>query len=186
MEEITSGKNFQDVKLAPEVVWLGIDFTQVKLIGPSGFSNVPNIVNTQVHSINDLFVKEPNKYNFPKFLGKTARYKLDIVYERNMKIPVDGLVLVSDPGGRVNEEVVQKVVDECQFPKDNLIGMMFVAEALDKNQQAAFAWVTFIDLNTGKVIYTSKYAGTAGGFGFRNYWARSFFDILRQMPSIFR
>jgi hypothetical protein len=179
-------KSFQDVKVAPEIVWLGIDFTKAKFVGPAGFNDIHSIINTQVHSINDLFVKEPAKFNFPKFMRKTARYKLDIVYQRNMKISPEGLILVTDVPGRVDGNVVQQIVDECQFPQDNLIGMMFVVESLDKNQSASFTWVTFIDLNNGKVIYTGKFAGRAGGIGFRNFWANSFFDILKQMTTLMR
>lgn len=187
MEDNTlQSKTFQDVKACAEIVWLGLDFTRVKLIGPAGFNDVHRIVNTEFHAMNDFFVKEPKKFNFPKFIRKTARYKLDFVYQRNMKIPVDGLVLVSDIGNRVDGNIVQQVVDECQFPKDNLIGMMFVVESLDKIQAAAFVWVTFIDLATGKVIFASKYAGRAGGLAFRNFWANSFFDVLKQLPSIMR
>lgn len=179
-------KTFNDVRTAPELVWLGIDFTKVRLVGPAGFSDVNSIIRVQIHSMNDLWVKEPHKYNFPKFTGKTARTRLDLVYQHNMQIPIDGLILVQDTPGRINEGVVQEVVNECKFPQDNLIGMMFVAESLDKNQAAAFVWVTFVDLNNGKVILASKYAGRAGGIGFRNYWANAFFDVFRQMPTILR
>jgi hypothetical protein len=179
-------KTFQDVKSSPEIVWLGIDFTRAKFIGPSGFNDVHSIINTQLHSMNDLFVREPQKYNFSKFLGKTARYKIDVVYQRNLKISPEGLILLSDPGNRFDQNTIQQVVDECQFPKDNLIGLMYIVETLDKNQQASFVWVTFIDLANGKVILTGKYAGRAGGFGFRNFWAGSFFDIMKQFPSMMR
>jgi hypothetical protein len=181
---MTPTKTITDVRAAQEIVWLGVDFTHAKLIGPSGFTDIYSIIHTQFASMNDLFVREQQKFNFPKFLSKTARYNLQKVFERNTKISPDGLILVYDTPNRIDGTVVQQIIDECQFPQENAIGLMFIVESLDKIKSTSFAWVTFIDLNTGKGIITSKFAGQAGGFGFRNYWANSFFDILKRISSI--
>jgi hypothetical protein len=186
MEDNISVKTFQDVRSCPEIVWLGIDFSRVKFIGPAGFNDVRSILATQIHGMNDVVIKETNKFDFAKFLRKRARYKADQVYQHNMNISPDGIVLVVDPGNRVDGAVVQQVVDECKFPQDSGIGLLFVAESLDKNQSAAFTWVAFVDLACGKVIATSKYAGRAGGLSFRNFWVNAFFDILKQLSPIVR
>jgi hypothetical protein len=179
-------KSFQDVKSTPEIVWLGIDFSRVKFVGPAGFNDVHSILSTQVHGMNDVVIKETAKFDFSKLLRKRPRYKAEQVYQHNMNISPEGIVLVTDPGNRMDGSTVQQVVDECKFPQENAIGMMFVAETLDKNQSAAFVWVAFVDLACSKVIATSKYAGRAGGLSFRNFWVNSFFDILKQLGPIVR
>jgi hypothetical protein len=185
-ENTTPNKSFQDVINAPEIVWLGIDFSRVKFIGPAGFNDLQSILTSQIHGINDVVIKENHKFDFQKFLRKRPRYKAEQVYMHNMNINPAGIVLVVDQGNRVDGSMVQDVVNECQFPAENAIGLMFVTESLDKNQAAAFAWVAFVDLATSKVIATSKYAGRAGGITFRNYWANAFFDIIRQLSHIVR
>ncbi len=186
MENNVPVKTFQDVRNCPEIVWLGIDFTRVKFVGPAGFNDIHSILAVQTHGMNDVVIKESKKFDFVKFLRKRPRYKAEQVYQHNMNISPEGIVLVSDTGNRVDGAVVQQVVDECKFQQEDAIGLMFVAETLDKNQVAAFAWVAFVDLNSGKVIATSKYAGRAGGLSFRNFWVNAFFDILRQLSPIVR
>lgn len=187
MEESTQPvKSFQDVRSAPEIVWLGIDFSRVKLIGPAGFSDLHAILSTQIHAMNDVFIKENNKFDLVKYLRKKPRYQAEQVYQHNMNISPEGIVLVTDPGNRMDANTVQQIVDECKFPLQPAIGMLFAAEALDKNQVAAFVWVAFVDMSTGKVIAASKYAGRAGGLSFRNFWVNAFFDVLKQLAPVFK
>lgn len=187
MENYSGNKQLttQDVINAPEIVWLGIDFTQAKFIGPSGFVEINKIINVSLAAINDLFVAEPQKFNFPKLTGKMATSLLNMVYERNVKISSEGIIRVDD-NYTIDEQVVKKIVSEYNFPSDNRPGLLFVVESLNKNKKTANTWVTFVDMKNREVIVTRKFAAPAMGFTFRNYWANAFLGILKLMPGYLR
>ncbi len=39
-------------------------------------------------------------------------------------------------------------------------------------------WVTFFDIASKTVLLTEKMSGKAGGAGFRNYWARAYYNVM--------
>ena len=57
--------------------------------------------------------------------------------------------------------------------------MLFVIDGMSKSKEEASGWVTFVDMKSKKVLLTEYKTGKAGGFGFRNYWAKSFQNILK-------
>jgi hypothetical protein len=44
-------------------------------------------------------------------------------------------------------------------------------------------FVTFINMNTKEVLFTERMTGEPGGFGLRNYWAGSVYNILKRIKS---
>jgi len=59
-------------------------------------------------------------------------------------------------------------------------------EGMSKGLGEAGAWVTLVDMKSKKVISTTYKTGKAGGFGFRNYWAKSWFNIIKESKSDFK
>jgi hypothetical protein len=47
-------------------------------------------------------------------------------------------------------------------------------------------WVTFVDMKSKTVLLTKHMEGKAGGFGFRNYWAKSFLNVLKSIKEDWR
>jgi len=42
-------------------------------------------------------------------------------------------------------------------------------------------WVTFVDMNKKTVLFTKRLTEKSGGFGFRNYWAKTFNNALKDI-----
>jgi len=61
--------------------------------------------------------------------------------------------------------------------------MLFFIEGMDKETKTEGAWVTFVDMNSKTVLYTSYLTGKTGGVGFRNNWADATYKILRQVET---
>jgi hypothetical protein len=59
------------------------------------------------------------------------------------------------------------------------MGLVFVAENLNKITQMGSYWVCFFDLGTKEIIDMQLKTGKAAGFGFRNYWAGSAFNVMK-------
>ena len=50
-----------------DVVWFGIDFTQARLVGSEGFTDVQKIKDYYFNEWNNVVVTESDKYNIQKY-----------------------------------------------------------------------------------------------------------------------
>ncbi|NOX86391.1 MAG: hypothetical protein GXO86_10590 [Chlorobi bacterium] len=56
-----------------------------------------------------------------------------------------------------------------------------IAESYSKpNVQGAY-YVTFFDIATKKVLSTERMLAKPGGFGLRNYWAKTYYTVLKEV-----
>jgi hypothetical protein len=83
----------------------------------------------------------------------------------------------------LKEEDVAAIIKGYDFQGLDGLGVMFNVESLNKLDQKAAIWVTFIDLKTKDVLLTERMIERAGGAGLRNYWARSFFDVIDRIKA---
>ena len=51
-------------------------------------------------------------------------------------------------------------------------------ESFNKPKRIGTMWVTFFDIASKTVLLTEKMSGKAGGAGFRNYWARAYYNVM--------
>jgi hypothetical protein len=176
---------FGDKKMAEPstVVWYGLDFSAVKLIGSEGFSDPYDIKNRFFRAWNRLIVDEADKYNIKKTFRKTGlEYETTVVEERN-KLPNEN-ELVTENDYSLKEDDVKKIVKKYKSDKfKEGLGLVFVMESFNKRAQSGHMWVTFFDIASGEVILTRRYSGDARGFGLRNYWAGSVYDVFEQLES---
>src|SRR5690606_29780447 len=67
-----------------KLVWCGVDFSNARLIGSDGFSDVEKIKNYFFDNWNQLIVTEADKYNFKKYYNKDEQInELEVAEERN-------------------------------------------------------------------------------------------------------
>lgn len=155
-----------------KVVFLGLDFTQAKYIGSAGFTDPSAIQNQHMVSWNNLIVAEPKKFSLQKVLKVSDdKYasKVGDMIKHNKSANVEDNII--DGEYQITEADVKKSVAKYSLSEKDGIGVVYVVESLSKTAERMAAWVTFIDLDTQKVLFTEKVEGKAGGFGFRNYWA---------------
>lgn len=167
---------FKKAYEASEVVWLGIDFTHAKFTGVIESPVV--IAQTYLESINQVIYTESAKYDLAKFFNKEkVSYDVKMVNELNKKIDVDGLVTTDEH--KIDTTVVRKIVANYPLEKKDGLGLVFIAENLNKTGKYGSFYVTFIDMATREIVYSSYAKGVPGGFGFRNFWAASAFNIMK-------
>ncbi len=161
-----------------KLIFLGLDFTQAKYIGKIGFTDAGAIKNQHMVSWNTLIEAEPKKFSLQKaFNLKDDQYasKVDDMIKLNKSVDVEGNI--TNDAYTITEDQVKKSVSKYALSEKDGIGLVYVVESLSKTDEKLYAWATFIDLNTKKVLYTEKVEGKAGGFGFRNYWAGGVYKI---------
>jgi hypothetical protein len=176
--QINAQYNTSDVFEVNEITWYGLDFSNVRLIGAIGFQNPEKIQSYYFDVWNSLIFSEADKYNLAKFFHKeSVKHYLDIVKEMNTLPNSDELVIEIEYS--FGAEKVMQIISEYDSGDKEGIGLVFIIESLNKQKEKAFVWVTFFDIQTKRVLLTENFDGKAGGFGFRNYWAGAYYEIMK-------
>lgn len=181
---IAQAQVITDVYNATDVTWYGLDFTQSKMVGDFGADGDPETIRDQYFkSWNTLLQNEREKYDLKKFFHKTkVEYSLEKVKERNKAVDASKLMLPA--GSKVPqlslatiEEITKEYVDAAKKG----LGAFMIIESFDKSAQMGTVDVVFFDIETGKVYMAKRFSKEPGGFGLRNYWAKSVFLTLEEI-----
>lgn len=177
-----------------EITWLGLDFTQVKFIGSATqWGEAGEITNEQLRekyfpSWNQLFIDEPKKFDVAGAVNRAqVQYATEVTANVNKAAKKkDYFSDNPDDYSLLNEEKVTALVKKYDFSGKSGIGLVFFVEGMSKAKEEASMWVTFVDMKSKKVLYTVRQTGKSGGFGFRNYWAKPFALVLKDMKSNYK
>ncbi len=178
-----------DLYNADTFTWYGLDYTDAYFLTPIDFPD-PYDLKSKFRSWNDLIVVEREKYNLNKFFSADVKLNIDMMNQRNDKVKVKLRDRITDDGFKsthMSPEKVQEIVNSYTTDNDDPgIGLVFIVESLSKpNLQGAY-WVTFFDIKSKKVIQTNRYLGKPGGFGLRNYWAKSYYNVMKEAGKDFQ
>lgn len=164
-----------------ELVWLGLDYTLVKFIGASDqFRDLPKIRDQYFRSWNELLMIEKDKYDLMSaFSVNKIYYEMEHTIRRSQERSMDGIVQTGNYS--LSEEQVKSVVRLNTDPSVNKVGAIIVMETLNKLEEQASMWLAVFNIASGEILYMNKYSGAVGGFGFRNYWARSYYNVISNL-----
>lgn len=164
-----------------ELVWFGIDYSLVKFIGsPDQFTDIPKIQSYYFRAWNDLMLAEKNKYDLnTAFSVSTIHYNMENACVRSEQRSMEGIVQ-TDPY-TIDEEQVNSVVQTNIDPGQDKVGAMFVMETLNKLEGVSTMWLAVFNVASGEILYMRRYSGAVGGFGFRNYYARSYYNVIKNL-----
>jgi len=168
-----------------KVVFYGVDFSQARFIGKEGFTDPPELQENFLPKWNHLIINEEEKYDVKKALNKSnLEYYFDVVTERNAA--VDPEVLVTNSNHSISKEDVTKVVAGLGSEAHTSgLGAVIVVESFDKRSDIGTMWLTTFDIATLTVKKTQRMSAKARGFGIRNYWARTIFEVLEDAQKKF-
>lgn len=169
------------IKNAAEFVWFGIDCSEMQCVGRSGFTDPDDIAKRMTHAWNDLFISEHNKYNVnERFKKKSFLYDLVSAESQNDKVVADDLIVAK--AKEFDRSTIDAIVQNYSSEEyQDGLGLVFIVEKLDKIESLAKVHVTFFDIASKEVVQVVKYSGEARGFGFRNYWAGAYYNILENL-----
>lgn len=170
-----------------DLVFLGLDLTQAKFVGSIGFSDPDAIKNNHIVSWNKLIVAEPKKFSLQeafKYPGDKYFTNVDDMVEFNKSVDVAGNTTEESKG--FDRVTVEKSVAKYKLTPKNGVGIVYVIETLQHHTKVVTAWVTFIDLQSKKVLYTELFEGKAAGFGFRNFYAGGVANINKAVAAKYK
>ncbi len=173
-------------KTETKITYLGIDYSHVKLIGNfSQFAEAgvvgPILVKEKYFdSWNDLVVKEQEKYDIKgMFRKESIEYNISDIQKINKSASTEEMEADETPN--YSQEDIQKIVSNYKFSTKDGIGIIFIAESLNKNKESGIFHFVAFNISTKEILLQESFTGKAGGIGLRNYWARSIFEVILQI-----
>lgn len=165
------------------LVWFGLDYSHVKFIGlETDFSDLPKIRDHYFSSWNQLVLAESEKYDVRgAFRAGQVTYAIEQAVERSSNRYMDNIV---QPGSyEMGKDQLAEALKSYISPSAEGTGAVFIMETLNKTDQKATMWVAVFDIRTGEMLHLKRYSGKPGGFGFRNYWARPVYNVIKTLKS---
>ena len=174
------------VKSPTPIYWLGIDFSHVKLIGEFsqfsewGEAGAGIIKNRYFPAWNELVIKEYTKYDVgTMFRKENISLKIKTITAINEDASIEEMEDLSDPD--YTDADIRAWVSGYNFDVKEGIGILFLAESLNKLREYGKYHVLAINMSTKEVLLHEVIKGKSGGFGLRNYWARSFCEVMNEI-----
>jgi len=160
---------------AESIIWAGIDFSQVKMIGPD-FNKPDEIFPGMLEKWNGLFLKE-KIITLTKDLKK--KIVLDVECTRIVNKDTSASQIFVSPGPEdginkthITDAIIAKQVNSYKMVSKSGIGLVFIVDRFVKLEEKGAVYVVYFDVATRKVISSKREVNSAAGFGFRNYWFR--------------
>lgn len=181
---LAAQKQLSDVFEKGDVVWFGLDFSQAKfvqILNEQGSET--EIVEKWIPAWNNLMVSEPGKYDFAKtFKKEQVVYAIETAARINDQIAPEGLLVSSCPDLEAPEALVADLIKAYDTGSvTEGLGLVFVVTCFNKGTVQGSMYLTFFDIASREVLLCEKMTGRAAGFGIRNYWAGSIYDVLKQV-----
>ena len=80
---------------------------------------------------------------------------------------------------RLSVDTIKNVIKGLELKENKGYGLMIFADFLNKKKQVGIYQYVFFDIASREIVETWEATGEAGGFGFRNYWAKSVYNTLK-------
>lgn len=171
-------QNKEILKDINSVQFYGVDFSHVKVYEAKESSEQFKIA---FQDINNLFISESKKYNVAKALNReVAGIHVDNAKDRAYKINTKDL-FTTNADYRLDENTIKEIVKSLDISEKEGTGVIIIAEILNKLQNRGYYRVVFFDIKTRNIIDSWNADGKARGFGLRNFWAYSVYNVLKDM-----
>lgn len=166
------------------ITWLGLDFSETKIIGEQDHITEDAKLIELIAAWNDLMIKEASKYNVTAAFHKEADMVADFTAtnQNNSGRELNGMLLENSDGlTSFSSSTIQRIVNRYNFNGLSGLGLMIVVEKFDKPGKKGVLWYTIINMDTRAVLFTEMLENSPGGFGVRNFWASPVYATLERI-----
>lgn len=165
-----------DVVSVPHIDYYGIDFSLARVYGASESKEQ---FQRTFNAINELVIHEYSKYNIGKaFKKEDVETLLEVTVKNNDAID-PSTIFTYDKRYELSNEQLISLVKQYDIKPHYKVGLVIVAGILNKSANYGGYTVVFFDTDSRDILLTKYVTGIPGGFGLRNYWARSVYNILK-------
>ncbi len=174
-----------------EITWIGVDFSHMKLIGEFthfmdlGNQNSSELKEKYFPAWNDIIVYEDDKYDVKGMLRKKeVEYDLEMMYEINDSTDLSDIK--ARKAVELKKRDIQEIISQYQLSKSSGIGVGLVCEYFSKNYKEAYFHFVAFSMSSKNILIHERIKGEPGGFGIRNYWANSIYEVLRKVEGEYK
>jgi hypothetical protein len=172
------------------LVWCGLDYSKVKMIGTLDFRQPSQIFPGALLEWNGLFMKEM----LPKLEAMFPLVESDLKAVEALNEKVTASQIEREDGTRaekvnptdITETNIADIVASYSLKHDKGIGLVFIMDRLVKAQETGCLYVVFFDISSRKVLHSERVVARAGGFGFRNYWFSPIKTAVEKLPKMYK
>ena len=112
-----------------------------------------------------------------KALNKEVEADLDVVQKLYMDIDYNDFVTFNPY--EISEDYLKEIVKAYNLPQNKGVGLVIIAENMNKEERYTTAFVTFFDLETRKLLWVTKMKGLPGSkWGFSKYWYEGYLECF--------
>ncbi len=184
MSLIINAQTADDIKTAKDLTFFGVDYTNCYFVHSQAFYDLDD-VKAKIIAWNNLFKSEYEKYLAKNFSKRKITFSDEMI--RRINEQIDPATRVSDDESlynHLNPEQIPLIIDNYKFSSELTgIGFILIAECYSKPEEKGSYYVVFFDIPTKKVLTVDRMTGKARGFGLRNYWANSYYVVLKDVGS---
>lgn len=173
--------NVEAIKGYPILTWYGWDFSNVKMRDFKKFDEGDIIVGKHLPSIIGKLT-----ITYPEARIKRATKVDSVVVDRetiNMLYQsIDRKSFVTMNTYELKPEAIQEIVKKYTLPQKSGLGLVVIMEMMNDEKDPfryASGYVTFFDIESREVYYTTKMKGLPGSkWGFEDYWFNGITEIF--------
>jgi len=176
-----SAQGEQTVKQATEIVYYGIDFSRLTVIGEEVY-DPSEYVNKYFLAWNGVVRNEREKYLIGDVFKKSnVEYDLQMIDEINAKR--DPKTIIGAAPGKVSEDDLVGMIKKYKPSQKEGVGLVIVAENFNKPGAIGTMWVVFFDIKTNSILMAQYMSAKPMGFGVKNFWVRTVYNVLQECKS---
>jgi len=180
----------QDEATPDTLVWCGLDYSKVKMIGTADFLQPQQIFPGTIISWNGLFMTEMLP-QLEKMAG-AVRTDLKAVEAANQKASAsqiereDGSAEEKVKPSHITDADIAKMVKDYDLKNKQGLGLVFIMDRLVKAQDTGCLYVVYFDVASRKVVHSERVIAKAGGIGFRNFWFNPVKVAVKGLPKNYK
>jgi hypothetical protein len=179
-----------DTSSSDALVWCGLDYSMVKMIGTADFKQPSQIFPGMLEQWNALFMKE--MIPLLEKMASPVQSDLAAVTARNEKASEkqierkDGTKDEMVTPTHITDADLASIVKSLKMTHDSGTGLIFVMDRLVKAQDTGCLYVVFFDVSSRKVLHSERVVTAAGGAGFRNFWFKPIKTAVAGLPKQYK
>ena len=150
----------------------GVDFSEVQVFG--AMESEEDFAQA-FENINLLFITEADKYDVSQTVGHSVKLVLEPMMNLLKECDYEDLKTYDDECPEID---IAECVESYDLEQEEGLGVVIIAKFLNKPEKYGEYAVVVFDIATRNVLKSVDVFGAAGGFGLRNFWAKSVYNVL--------
>ena len=175
---------FVDFLQVREILWVGINFSKAKFTREE-FDYPQEVLQRYLHDWNMLILNDQKKYDIRmSFRKPVMQYDLSVITKINKSLKTNDLLTKNiKANDGLSDDQMRELASVQTLPQSLPYALSLWVESFDSKVQTASIWVVITKTETQEVVLCEKFLKKPGGFGLRNYWARTFYNVFYDIQS---